>query len=396
MTPSTQLSEAHRVPATRRERIRFDRNEFAGAFGDMGTDVPLLIGMALAAGLDGTSVLVMFGLMQILTGLVYRLPMPVQPLKAMATIVIAKQASAEMLYGAGLAVGVVMFLLTISGLLDGLARVVPKCVVRGVQLGLGLTLASVALRQCVVSEGLVGYALAAGAFGITVLLLGNRRLPAALPVVLLGVVYAVTSGSGSAFVDPLGFRLPVVHVPRPSDIVTGFLVLGLPQIPLSLGNSILATRQLVADLFPGKRLPIRKIGFTYAAMNLVNPWFGGVPTCHGSGGIAGHFAFGGRTGGSVVIYGILFVVLGLFFGGGFDQVVKVFPLPILGVVLLFEAIALIWVAREEAHSSTEFPITIVVGLLAAGLPYGFVIGMIVGTILFYLRGHTRLVSYDGV
>lgn len=51
-----------------RARIKFDRNELAGAFGDMGTDVPLLIGMALAAGLDGTSVLVMFGIMQLVTG----------------------------------------------------------------------------------------------------------------------------------------------------------------------------------------------------------------------------------------------------------------------------------------------------------------------------------------
>ncbi|HEX9879851.1 MAG TPA: putative sulfate/molybdate transporter, partial [Candidatus Binatia bacterium] len=166
---------------TDRTRISFDRNELAGAFGDMGTDVPLLIGMALAAGLDGTSVLVMFGAMQVLTGLVYRLPMPVQPLKAMATIVIAQQASAATLYGAGIAIGLVMLLLATTGLLDWLARVVPKCVVRGIQFGLGLKLASVALGNFVRADGVPGYALAAGAFTITVLLLGNRRIPAALP-----------------------------------------------------------------------------------------------------------------------------------------------------------------------------------------------------------------------
>ena len=53
----------------------------------MGTDVPLIIGVALASHLDGASVLIMFGAMQILTGLAYRMPMPVQPLKAMAAIV---------------------------------------------------------------------------------------------------------------------------------------------------------------------------------------------------------------------------------------------------------------------------------------------------------------------
>ena len=395
LQPTTTTSVPEPKLATGSVKIRFDRNEFAGAFGDMGTDIPLLIGMTLAAGLDGTSVLVMFGAMQILTGLVYRLPMPVQPLKAMAAIVIAQQASPATLYGAGLAIGLVMLLLATTGLLDWLARVVPKCVVRGIQLGLGLQLASVALKL-VQADGLPGYALAAGAFVITVLLLGNRRFPAALPVVVLGLVYAVTFKLDGGLLGSLRFRLPAVHLPQPADILTGFLVLALPQIPLSLGNSVLATRQLTEDLFPDRRLTIRKIGLTYALMNLVNPWFGGVPTCHGSGGMAGHFAFGGRTGGSVIIYGSLFLGLGLFLGGGFEHIAKAFPLPMLGVILLFEALALIWLIRDTAHSRTEFSITVLVGLLAVGLPYGYVIGLVLGTVLVYLGTRTRLVSPDSV
>lgn len=391
---TTSLSEAG-IPVAA-ARIKFDRNEFAGAFGDVGTDVPLLIGMALAAGLDGTSVLVMFGFMQIVTGLAYRMPMPVQPLKAMAAIVIAQQVSAATLYGAGLAIGVVMLLLAVTGLLDWLARMVPRCVVRGIQFGLGLQLASVALGRFVQGDGVPGYALAAGAFIITVLLLGNRRLPAALPVVILGLIYAVTFNWDGGFARSFAFHLPSLHVPRPADIFTGFLVLALPQIPLSLGNSVLATRQLAEDLFPDRRFTIRKIGLTYGLMNLVNPWFGGVPTCHGSGGMAGHFAFGGRTGGSVIIYGLLFVSLGLFFGGGFDHVAKAFPLPMLGVILLFEALTLIWLVRDTAHSRTEFPIAALVGLLAVGLPYGYVIGLVVGTVLVYLGGRMRLISPDAV
>lgn len=389
--PTTRTGPAA-DPGTAAKRIRFDRNELAGAFGDMGTDVPLLIGMTLAAGLDGTSVLVMFGAMQILTGLAYRLPMPVQPLKAMAAIVIAQQASAATLYGAGLAIGLIMLLLTATGLLDWLARVIPKCVVRGIQLGLGLKLAAVALGNFVQADGASGYILAAGAFLLTVLLLGNRRLPAALPVVVLGLAYAAIFGLGGSLGQSLAFRLPVPHVPHVSDIVTGFLVLALPQIPLSLGNSVLATRQLAEDLFPERRLTIRKIGLTYALMNLINPWFSGVPTCHGSGGMAGHFAFGGRTGGSVVIYGSLLVGLGLSMGGGFDLIVKAFPLPMLGVLLLFEALGLIWLLRDTADSRTEFPVAVLVGLLAAGLPYGFLIGLVVGSGLVYLGSRIRLVS----
>jgi len=376
-------------------RIRFDRNELAGAFGDMGTDVPLLIGVALAAGLDGTSVLVMFGIMQILTGLAYRLPMPVQPLKAMAAIVITQQTSAATLYGAGLAIGVVMLLLTVTGLLDWLARVVPKCVVRGIQFGLGLQLASVALGKFVQADGVPGYALAMGAFAITLLLLGNRRFPAALVVVALGFAYAVTFNlDGGQLSRSFAFHLPALHVPQPADVLTGFLVLALPQIPLSLGNSVLATRQLTEDLFPERRLTIRKIGLTYSLMNLISPWFSGVPTCHGSGGMAGHFAFGGRTGGSVIIYGSIFLTFGLFFGTGFEHIAKAFPLPMLGILLLFEALSLIWLVRDTAQVRKEFPIAVLVGLLAVGLPYGYVVGLIVGTVLVRLGTRAQLVSPD--
>jgi xanthine/uracil/vitamin C permease (AzgA family) len=350
--------------------------------------------MTLAAGLDSTSVLFMFGVMQILTGLAYRMPMPVQPLKAMAAIVIAQQASAATLYGGGLAIGVVMLLLVITGLLDWLARVIPKCVVRGIQFGLGLQLASVALGKFVQADGLSGYGLAAGAFIITISLLGNRRFPAALPVLLLGFLYALVSHFDPAVLSGIAVRVPVLHIPQPADILTGFLVLALPQIPLSLGNSVLATRQLAEDLFPNRQLTIRKIGLTYALMNLVNPWLGGVPTCHGSGGMAGHFAFGGRTGGSVIIYGLLFVILGLFFGGVFEQVIRVFPIPILGVMLLFESLALIWLIRDTTPSRAEFPIAVLVGLLAFTLPYGYVVGLVVGTALFSLKNRTRLITPD--
>src|SRR5258708_19049201 len=133
-------------PSTR-PAIRFDRNELSGAFGDMGTDVPLIIGVALASHLDGASVLIMFGVMQILTGFAYRMPMPVQPLKAMAAIVIAQQTAPEILYDAGTPTGLTILILTQSGALTWLARIVPKSVVRGIQFGLGLQLASISLQN---------------------------------------------------------------------------------------------------------------------------------------------------------------------------------------------------------------------------------------------------------
>jgi len=368
--------------AAPRPRLRFDRHEWSGAFGDMGTDLPLLVGMILAARLDSASVLAVFGLMQILTGVWYRMPMPVQPLKAMAALVIAQKLPAATLYGGGLAIGAAMLLLSLSGAIAWVARFVPKPVVRGIQFGLGLQLASIALGHYVRSDGAAGWLLAAAGFLLTLLLMRQHRFPAAAALIALGLAYALSFKLSAAdFASAAGFRLPQFHPVSWPDVWTGFLVLALPQLPLSLANSVLATRQVASDLFPERPLTVRQIGLTYSLMNLVNPFLGGAPTCHGSGGIAGHYAFGGRTGGSVVIYGLIFLVLGLFFSGGFQKVIEIFPMPVLGILLLFESLALLLLVRDLGQNQTDFSVAALVGLAALFLPYGYVIGMVAGTLL---------------
>jgi MFS superfamily sulfate permease-like transporter len=373
--------------------IRFDRNELAGSFGDIGTDLPLVIGMVLAAGLDAGSVFIMFGLAQIATGLVYGLPMPMQPLKAMAVIVIGQKLSGDVLFGGGLAIGVVMLLLVVTGGLSWLARVVPRCVVRGVQFGLGLSLASLALKNYVQADGLPGYVIAAVAFVAMLLLLGNRRVPGGLVVILLGVGYAlVTRFDSIAQAASPSLALPQLHTPTWDDILTGFLVLSLPQLPLSLSNSVIATNQTIKDLFPEREISVPKIGLTYSIANLIMPWFSGIPVCHGCGGIAGHYAFGARTGGAVIIYGSLYLLLGLFLSGQISHVIEVFPKPILGVVLLFEAVTLLLFIRDQAGSQRDLMIALLVAMIAFTLPQGYFVGLLVGTAIYYLAERGWLLS----
>ncbi len=377
---------AHPVPSPeRRPAIRFDRNELSGAFGDIGTDFPLIASMILVAGLNAGNVLIMFGAMQVLTGVLYGIPMPVQPLKAMAVLVITQKLSGPVLYGGGLAVGITMFVLAATGLIDWLATAVPKSVVRGMQFGLGLQLATLALKDYVQSGGMVGYGLAVLSFVLTLALLGNRRYPPAPFVILLGAAYALSfrldaGGLGQS----IGISLPHASVPGLRDVLTGFVVLAIPQLPLSLGNSVLATRQIVVDLFPDRAISVRKISLTYSLMNLINPFFGGVPTCHGSGGMVGHYTFGARTGGSVVIYGALYLFLGLFLSPAFREVIQLFPLPVLGVILTFEGLGLMRLVRDMVPSKADFVIVLLVGLMVIGLPYGYLVGMIIGTILKHL------------
>ena len=365
-------------------RIRIDRHELAGAFGDIGTDFPLIAGMILVGRLDPASVLVLFGSMQILSGLLYGLPMPAQPLKAVAVLVIAGGVTPEVLYGGGLAIGIAMLLLTLTGLIEWLDRLVPKAVVRGIQVGLGLKLAELALGDYVPSGGLSGVLLAGLAFAMVLALSGSRRLPAAIPVIVLGIAYGLVFGTDTAaFGSALGFDLPEARIPTTQHVLEGFLVLGLAQLPLSLGNSLFATRQLIRDYFPDREIGVRKIALTYSVMNLVNPFLSGVPTCHGSGGLAGHYAFGGRTGGAPLLYGLLYLVLGLFLSRGFDQVLHLFPLPVLGVILLFEGLALMRLIADMTGEAFRLGLVLLVALSALLLPYGFLVGLAGGTVLFY-------------
>lgn len=367
------------------KKIALNRNELSGAFGDIGTDLPLIVGMMLASGLNSANVLIAYGLMHIVTAFLYGIPMPVQPLKAVAMIVIAQKVTPEVIYGGGLAIGVVMLILTVTGMVSLIAKYIPRVVVRGIQFGLGLQLSMIALKQYVLSDSVNGIALAVVAFVIILLLMGNRKYPPAIFVILIGIIYAVVVHYDALHtIRPVAMKLPSFYTPGWTDILTGFLLLALPQIPLSIGNSIIATHRIAGDLFPEKKITIKKISLTYSLINLVNPFIGGIPTCHGSGGMAGHYAFGARTGGSVLIYGTLFLILGILFSGSFHVIVSIFPLPVLGVVLLFEGLWLMMFIKDIIDSKKSFFIALLTALIAAFLPYGYLIGMVTGTVLYYI------------
>ncbi len=365
-------------------RIQFNRRELSGAFGDIGTDLPLITGMILASGMNPAAVLGVFGLAQVAAALFYGIPMPVQPLKAVAALVIAGGISAAQVYGAGLSIGLIMLALTASGLLDKLRAIVPEPVIRGIQLGLGLKLALLALGRYIPSAGVSGLALAALCALVLLLLLGNRRCPPALPVVGIGLLYAFVFNSvGGLGRESLRFALPRPVTFSTGDMLQGLVLLALPQIPLSLGNSLFAAHQMAADLFPERRVTLRTIGYTYSLLNVASAFLGGVPVCHGSGGMAGHYVFGGRTGGSVLIYGVFLIALGVFWGSGFGQIVQMFPLPVLGVILLAESGMLIRFARDLVPRRSERAIAALTALSAVLLPYGFLIGMAIGTVATY-------------
>ena len=363
-------------------RLRFDRHELAGAFGDIGTDLPLMVALIASCGLDAASVCILFGLGQIATGLLYGLPMPVQPLKAMATIMLAERLSAGTLAGGGIVIGVGMLLLASTGLLSWLAVLVPKPVVRGLQLGLGFSLATLSLRSYVGGHGADGYLLAGLGLLLLLWLRRQHRVPAPLLVIGLGVLWALCFHiDPSKLTAAVGWSLPHFYLPTQQEFLDGALLLALPQLPLSLGNSVIATSQTTHDLFLDKAVSVRRIGTTYGLLNVIGPWFGGLPVCHGCGGLVGFHAFGARTGGAPVLYGTMYLGLGLFFAPGFAHVIQVFPMPVLGVVLLVEAIGLMLLVRDCLADRNQAWVAFAVAAAVVGLPFGYVVGIVLGTLL---------------
>ena len=403
--------------------IRFDRNEFAGAVGDVGTDIPLILLLIPACNLDARSVLMVFGACQVFSAFAYRLPIPVQPMKAMATFAIAaagtEQAiSGQTLAAAALLAGAAMLFLSFSGGISLIGRVVPKVVIRGLQFGLGIKLAMAAMQKYLPYDGFVGYVLAAVGCVLVLVLRKNKKLPAAIAVLILGVAYVAVmvafqpdqvasiiqnKGAGSSvgmeFLNGphVSLGLPVFVTPE-FNMFLNLMVLQLvvTQLPLSLGNAVLATSQTVSDLFPKHRVKPRKLGITYGIVNLIAPLFGGIPVCHGSGGLVGHYVFGGRTGGSVLIYGLAFLIFGCLFGNSFYGFIMIFPASLLAVLLVFEGIGLMRLSADTARDSTDFFVVLLVGLIGAGVYFGFFIGLVGGTILYYCLHRAKGSDRQGV
>ena len=120
---------------------RFDRSEVAGAFGDLGTLVPFVVGYVTINRLDPQGVLLGFGLTAVASGLYFRTPMPVQPMKAIATVAVTQAGivTPAMIWAAGLVTGAFWLAMGITGAVSWVAALTSRPVVRGLVLGLGLS-----------------------------------------------------------------------------------------------------------------------------------------------------------------------------------------------------------------------------------------------------------------
>jgi predicted benzoate:H+ symporter BenE len=368
---------------------RYNKMEWAGAFGDIGTLIPFAVAYITIVKVHPLGLLFMFGITLTASGFYYRTPIPIQPMKAIGAAAIAGGITPAALFGSGLTTGLFWLLAGLTGAIRPIAKLATKPVVRGIMLGLGLSFMVDGVNRMRTAPVLAGIALV-----VTYLLLTNPKIPAMFILLLIGVGSAILMNpqmTTELAKIHIGFKLPVFTLPALTwnDLVAGTLLFTLPQIPLTLGNAVIAIVAENNELFPDRKVTEKKIALSQGIMNLASPLFGGIPMCHGAGGMAGHVRFGARTGGALVILGTLLILIALFFSDSVAVIFKIFPNAILGVILFFAGSELAIVVKDIGDKKTDFYVMLIVAAFAMwNMGAAFLVGVILDNAL--RRGWLRI------
>ena len=365
---------------------RLNRHEIAGSLGDLGTFLPLLLAMSAQNGLDFAAGFFFAGLFNVVTGVIFAIPMAVQPMKAIAAVALTEGLSAGQIVAAGASVSACVLVLGLTGLIDVVNRVVPRSVVRGVQLAVGLSLLMKGVLMVVATKTVLaadGYLTAVLSLGVVLALARRREIPAALVLFCAGLGLAAWKTPEALRSLSTGLWLPHWSPPRWVDFKTSFPKAALPQIPLTTLNSVVAVCALSVDLFPDRPAKTKWVSTSVGLMNLVGAPFGAMPMCHGAGGLAGQYRFGARTNGSVLFLGGIKMVLAVVFGGSMMGLCRAFPASILGVMLGFSGIELSRVARDQTKTAAAVVMitTTVTSLAMNNVAVGFVAGLAAAVVL---------------
>ncbi|XP_006339031.2 molybdate transporter 1 [Solanum tuberosum] len=396
--------------------------ELNGAMGDLGTYIPIVLALTLASHLNLGTTLIFTGVYNFVTGAIYGVPMPVQPMKSIAAVAISNpDFGIPEVMAAGICTAGILFVLGVTGLMRIVYRLIPISVVRGIQLAQGLSFAMTAVkyiknvqdfaksksgaqRDWVGLDGLL-LALICAVFIVIVNGAGDDdddrvdnqesetgwkkvqkiifSLPSAFLIFLLGVVLAIVRGPNAIKGFKFGpSKIEVISISKHAW-KQGFIKGTIPQLPLSVLNSVIAVCKLSTDLFPEREVTATSVSMTVGLMNLIGCWFGAMPCCHGAGGLAGQYKFGGRSGGCVALLGVAKLVLGLVLGSSMVKVLTQFPVGVLGVLLLFAGIELAMCARDMNTKEEAFVVLVCtsVSLVGSSAALGFLCGIVVHLLL---------------
>ncbi|MCF8069638.1 MAG: putative sulfate/molybdate transporter [Desulfobacterales bacterium] len=390
------------------ERFKFNRMELAGSFGDLGTLLPIAIAMILVNGMNPIGLFFSIGLFYLLSGVYFGVTVPVQPMKVIGAYAIATSMSVPQILSSSLLMGVFLLIIGLTGAIDLIRKYTPVAVIRGVQLSTGMLLVAGGVKFIIGTStlqtihntvepylaiqqiGPLPIGILIGTVGglVTLLLLNNKKVPAGLAIILFGVMISLILGRniGLKYIE-IGFNWPkILPFPLPGvpDLSFALIVLVLPQLPMTLGNAVIAYADLSKEYFGEKasRVTAGKACLSMAIANFFSFLLGGMPLCHGAGGLAAHYRFGARTAGSNVMIGIIFMVLAILFGNQIVTVLNLLPFSILGVLLVFAGIQLSLTIIGLDNRKDYFIVLMILGItLAANLAAAFITGIIIAHLL---------------
>jgi MFS superfamily sulfate permease-like transporter len=314
------------------EQPRFGPNEWLGAVGDMGVFIPLFLGLVSLRGLPPAPTLLVFGAVYIGAAFYFRIPMPVQPLKTMAAVAITTGAGLPVLRAAGFWMGGILLVLALTGTIARLQKLFSDTIIKGIQFGVGLLLIRVGVK----------------------LLFSSTQVTQWVPL------------------DSL------TDLPSTADFLTALWVFVLPQIPLTLGNSVYAPIDLAKKYFGSRasRATSTRLAVSLGCSNLVAGLFGAFPLCHGSGGLTAHFRFGARTSGATLISGIIYLSTGFAALGTGEQFFALVPPWILGLMLLYVGMYHAFLLTDLKRSPVTAFFMGMVGLATGHLGYALAFGLL--------------------
>jgi hypothetical protein len=362
MAQSPLLSPPKDIPA----RLRFDRGEFAGTVADLGVFVPIAVALIVTNGLSATAVLLPAALLYMASGLFYRLPVPVQPLKAFGVIAIAQGFGANEIAAGALMIGAVFVVLGASGLLDRVAKIFPHPIVRGIQLSVGLLFCQLAWKLTTIPPATFTdstrpvWWLVGGAIIVTVAAFSVPRRTVALVLIVLAAAAMVFGYRGQLLIGPSPIHIPDLGA---AAFGSAAIALVLPQLPLTFANSCLASADAARTYFgsAAERVTPGRLALSLGLTNLFAGAISGMPVCHGAGGMTAHYGFGARTGGTPILLGITLLVLACAFGASLSAVLAGFPLPILAGLLAIAGILHIALLKD-LRRPTHWALAIAVGI----------------------------------
>ncbi|OEF95963.1 hypothetical protein BHF68_10940 [Desulfuribacillus alkaliarsenatis] len=327
--------------------------------------MPFVFGFIIVTGIDPKGVFFSFGIALLIAGYYFRTPMPVQPMKLVTGLAIASPAaiSLGMVWGAGLFMGLIWLLLSITDMLKYITKWISKPIVCGIAVALGVSFILKSL-ELMSSQWFIAIL----AIIIAMVLFKKPIMPAMFALLIYGVIIMTLQNPGMLALfhsKEVLITLPTINLNLFSwnELAMGIVLLAIPQIPLTIGNAIVAVTRENNERYPTRRVTVNQITKSQGLINVMSPFLGGVPMCHGVGGMVGHARFGARTGGAVIIFGALLILMATLLSQ-YVELIMLFPLEVIGAILFFAGWELVTTLRRLERAKADIAVFAVTVLLA--------------------------------